>query len=506
MTNYARVRLVVLVTTLVAALGLVRAQQVAPPSIPPAVRAATLEQVVPVDPLITVGMLPNGMRYYVRENRQPAARAELRLAVKAGSVLEDEDQRGIAHFVEHMAFNGTTNFPGNAVGTFMQSLGVRFGAHVGRLRKRRRFHGEQRRDAQQRERAQRAQTHAQVDRRARRGMFEFVAAHARERSHDTEFATPAERVFADSPVRRQRELGARHRNARRVEREDAPILNRAPLLRLELMARLGVRGERRRGDDRLAERDRAAGREASAALVFLEPVLPAARRGHRRKERAPRAVERALRALDPQRRLLRPFVVVERESNRLARGLTEVGVTRGDRVSIYLPASEVLRWITAYAAVHKAGGVVVPTNTRLTVPELVTILGHAEATVMLTCDDLLDTARDVASEVESITTIVTAGSDPDEPRLRAWDESGAIRWMRLAEPSIPRAMNDALEAAASGLVLFFDDDLIPGANIVAAHVNAHKDDATWAVAGQVLQPGEEPIWSAAATTPLWLSR
>ena len=60
-----------------------------------------------MDPLITVGTLPNGFRYYIRENRLPQARAELRLAVKAGSVLEDEDQRGLAHFVEHMAFNGT---------------------------------------------------------------------------------------------------------------------------------------------------------------------------------------------------------------------------------------------------------------------------------------------------------------------------------------------------------------------------------------------------------------
>src|ERR1044072_27878 len=130
MTNSARVRLVALVATIVATLGFASAQQVAPPAIPPAVRAATLEQQVPVDPLITVGTLPNGMRYYIRENRQPQARAELRLAVKAGSVLEDEDQRGMAHFVQHMAFNGTTHFPGNAVGTFMQSLCVRFGVRV----------------------------------------------------------------------------------------------------------------------------------------------------------------------------------------------------------------------------------------------------------------------------------------------------------------------------------------------------------------------------------------
>ena len=127
MTNHTRFRFVLLVSTIVAALGIAAAQQSA---IPPAVRAATLDQIVPVDPLITVGTLPNGFRYYIRENRLPQGRAELRLAVKAGSVLEDDDQRGIAHFVEHMAFNGTQHFSGNAVGTFMQSLGVRFGAHV----------------------------------------------------------------------------------------------------------------------------------------------------------------------------------------------------------------------------------------------------------------------------------------------------------------------------------------------------------------------------------------
>src|SRR5688572_20463463 len=127
MTNHTRLRFVLLTSTIVAALGIATAQQ---PAIPPAVRAATLDQIVPVDPLITVGTLPNGLRYYIRENRQPQGRAELRLAVNAGSVLEDEDQRGVAHFVEHMSFNGTLNFPGQNVGGFMQSLGMRFGAHV----------------------------------------------------------------------------------------------------------------------------------------------------------------------------------------------------------------------------------------------------------------------------------------------------------------------------------------------------------------------------------------
>ena len=127
MTPYARVRLMLLVTVIVTAVGFAAAQQTA---IPPNVLAAALDDTVPVDPLITVGTLPNGLRYYIRENRQPQARAELRLVVNAGSVLEDEDQRGLAHFVEHMAFNGSLNFPKQDIGGFMQSLGMRFGAHV----------------------------------------------------------------------------------------------------------------------------------------------------------------------------------------------------------------------------------------------------------------------------------------------------------------------------------------------------------------------------------------
>ena len=121
------VRLALLISATVAAGTLTAAQQ---PAIPLAVQSATLDQTVPVDPLITVGTLPNGLRYYIRENRQPQGRAELRLVVNAGSVLEDDDQRGLAHFVEHMSFNGTRNFPRQELGSFMQSLGMRFGAHV----------------------------------------------------------------------------------------------------------------------------------------------------------------------------------------------------------------------------------------------------------------------------------------------------------------------------------------------------------------------------------------
>src|SRR5438876_1412735 len=83
-------------------------------------------------------------------------------------------------------------------------------------------------------------------------------------------------------------------------------------------------------------------------------------------------------------------------SNALARGLSGRGVQPGDRVSIYLPSEECLRWIVAYAAAHKAGAVAVPTNTRLSLRELTVILGHAEVRAMLTSAALQPTARDVS--------------------------------------------------------------------------------------------------------------
>ena len=91
---------------------------------------AGLEQSIPVDRQITIGHLPNGVQYYVRQNPKPEKRAELRLVVKAGSVLEDDDQQGLAHFIEHMAFNGTSHFPKNEIIKFIESLGMRFGADL----------------------------------------------------------------------------------------------------------------------------------------------------------------------------------------------------------------------------------------------------------------------------------------------------------------------------------------------------------------------------------------
>jgi zinc protease len=82
---------------------------------------------VPVDPRITIGRLENGLRYYVRRNPRPANRAELRLVINAGSVLEESDQLGLAHMVEHMAFNGTKHFAGQEITGFMESIGMQFG-------------------------------------------------------------------------------------------------------------------------------------------------------------------------------------------------------------------------------------------------------------------------------------------------------------------------------------------------------------------------------------------
>jgi zinc protease len=96
----------------------------------PAASSLALNQPIPVESSITVATLPNGLRYYVRANKEPRNRAELRLVVKAGSILEDDDQQGLAHFVEHMGFNGTKNFPHEDLVKFLQSTGMRFGADV----------------------------------------------------------------------------------------------------------------------------------------------------------------------------------------------------------------------------------------------------------------------------------------------------------------------------------------------------------------------------------------
>ena len=85
---------------------------------------------IPPDPAVITGTLDNGLTYFVHENDQPENRAELRLLVNAGSILEDDDQLGLAHFVEHMAFNGTRNFEKQALVNYLESIGMQFGPHI----------------------------------------------------------------------------------------------------------------------------------------------------------------------------------------------------------------------------------------------------------------------------------------------------------------------------------------------------------------------------------------
>jgi zinc protease len=85
---------------------------------------------LPVDSHVKIGTLPNGIRYYIRQNAKPEKRAELRLVVNAGSILETDNQLGEAHVVEHTAFNGTTHFARNDLIKYLESIGVRFGADL----------------------------------------------------------------------------------------------------------------------------------------------------------------------------------------------------------------------------------------------------------------------------------------------------------------------------------------------------------------------------------------
>jgi zinc protease len=85
---------------------------------------------VPFSADVVTGTLPNGMKYYIRQNNKPEKRAELRLVVNVGSNMEDDNQQGLAHFLEHMAFNGTKNFKKNELVDYLESVGTKFGPHL----------------------------------------------------------------------------------------------------------------------------------------------------------------------------------------------------------------------------------------------------------------------------------------------------------------------------------------------------------------------------------------
>ena len=85
---------------------------------------------IPTDPNVRIGKLGNGLTYYIRHNELPEDRADFYIAQKVGSILEEENQRGLAHFLEHMCFNGTTNFPGKGIINWLETIGVRFGENL----------------------------------------------------------------------------------------------------------------------------------------------------------------------------------------------------------------------------------------------------------------------------------------------------------------------------------------------------------------------------------------
>ncbi len=88
------------------------------------------DQILPLDPNVKIGRLDNGLIYYIRQNLKPEQRAELRLVIDTGSVMEDDDQQGLAHFCEHMAFNGTKNFEKKELIDYLESIGMRSGPDI----------------------------------------------------------------------------------------------------------------------------------------------------------------------------------------------------------------------------------------------------------------------------------------------------------------------------------------------------------------------------------------
>ncbi|MDE6304914.1 MAG: insulinase family protein [Paramuribaculum sp.] len=95
-------------------------------------RAQEMPQIpaLPVDTGVVTGTLPNGLTYYIRHNNNPKGQADFYIAQRVGSMLEEDNQRGLAHFLEHMCFNGTTHFPGNSLIKWLESVGVKFGYNL----------------------------------------------------------------------------------------------------------------------------------------------------------------------------------------------------------------------------------------------------------------------------------------------------------------------------------------------------------------------------------------
>ena len=121
--NMSRVTRLALLAVLLLSVGTLNAQE--KPKTP--AKSYSLGSAIPLNPDVRTGVLPNGLTYFILKNAKPEQRAELRLAVNAGSVLETDEQQGLAHFCEHMAFNGTKHFKKDELVKYLESIGTRFG-------------------------------------------------------------------------------------------------------------------------------------------------------------------------------------------------------------------------------------------------------------------------------------------------------------------------------------------------------------------------------------------
>lgn len=130
MTAESRSRLLLVLAAVLIVVGAGETRAQPTPQAADWAQRASLDAALPVDPAVRHGRLDNGLRYFIRENAEPRNRAVLRFVVEAGSILEDEDQLGLAHVIEHMAFNGTENFEKQEIVSFMESLGMRLGPGV----------------------------------------------------------------------------------------------------------------------------------------------------------------------------------------------------------------------------------------------------------------------------------------------------------------------------------------------------------------------------------------
>jgi zinc protease len=117
-------------TATIALAGALTAVSVSAQAPQPGAQPVPLTETIPFDTAVRTGTLPNGLRYFIRQNARPEKRIALRLAVKAGSLFEEDDQQGLAHLIEHMAFNGSAHFKPGELVSYFESTGARLGPHV----------------------------------------------------------------------------------------------------------------------------------------------------------------------------------------------------------------------------------------------------------------------------------------------------------------------------------------------------------------------------------------